>query len=119
MPAFEAAAYQTADLTHAMAADGQPVNHIRVDGGMVVNDWFCQALANMTGATIDRPKVTETTAHAALLAAWGQSCSRILKRPVRIGSWIVDLSPNCRIQNAKNRCRVGRKRSPEPRSSWV
>ena len=70
--ALEAAAYQTADLTHAMAADGQPVNHIRVDGGMVVNDWFCQALANMTGATIDRPKVTETTAlGAALLAAVG------------------------------------------------
>ena len=70
--ALEAAAYQTADLTHAMAADGQPVDQIRVDGGMVVNDWFCQALANITGATIDRPKVTETTAlGAALLAAVG------------------------------------------------
>lgn len=70
--ALEAAAYQTADLTHAMAQDGQAVARIRVDGGMVVNDWFCQALADLTGAQIDRPEVTETTAlGAALLAGVG------------------------------------------------
>ena len=70
--ALEAAAYQTQDLTAAMAADGQSVERIRVDGGMVVNDWFCQRLADITGAEIDRPEVTETTAlGAALLAALG------------------------------------------------
>ena len=70
--ALEAAAFQTADLTQAMAADGQRVQRIRVDGGMVVNDWFCQALADITGAEIDRPRVTETTAlGAALLAGLG------------------------------------------------
>lgn len=70
--ALEAAAFQTHDLTAAMAADGQAVKRIRVDGGMVVNDWFCQKLADITGAEIDRPVVTETTAlGAALLAAVG------------------------------------------------
>jgi len=36
----------------------------------VVNDWFCQNLADLTGRVIERPVVTETTAlGAAYLAA--------------------------------------------------
>jgi glycerol kinase len=45
---------------------------LRVDGGMVVNDLFCQWLANLTGRPIERPQVVETTAlGAAYLAGTG------------------------------------------------
>ncbi|MBL9011118.1 MAG: glycerol kinase GlpK [Alphaproteobacteria bacterium] len=74
---LESVSFQTRDLLEAMAADlaaaGEPAPHaLRVDGGMVVNDWFCQNLADLTGRTIDRPAVTETTAlGAAFLAGLG------------------------------------------------
>lgn len=72
---LESVSFQTRDLLEAMAADlaaaGEPAPHaLRVDGGMVVNDWFCQNLADLTGRVIERPVVTETTAlGAAYLAA--------------------------------------------------
>ena len=64
--------FQTADLIRAVEDDGVATGALRVDGGMVVNDWFCQFLADVTGVPIERPEVTETTAYgAALLAALG------------------------------------------------
>ena len=72
---LESVSFQTRDLLEAMAADlaatGEPAPHaLRVDGGMVANDWFCQNLADLTGRVIERPVVTETTAlGAAYLAA--------------------------------------------------
>jgi glycerol kinase len=53
-----------------MQADGQRPNALRVDGGMVANDWLMQFLADMLGSPVERPIVTETTAlGAAYLAA--------------------------------------------------
>ncbi|MEM6680983.1 MAG: glycerol kinase GlpK [Pseudomonadota bacterium] len=70
--ALEAQSYQTHDLMTAMAGDGQAVGRLRVDGGMVANDWLCQDLSDILCVAIDRPKVTETTAlGAAVLAAVG------------------------------------------------
>jgi glycerol kinase len=64
--------YQTADLLDALARDGAPVTTLRVDGGMVANDWLCQFIADITGAPVERPVITETTAlGAAMLAAVG------------------------------------------------
>ena len=45
-----------------MAQDGAKPTCLRVDGGMVVNDWLVQFLADTLGVDIQRPKVTETTA---------------------------------------------------------
>jgi glycerol kinase len=65
-------AYQSADLVAAMQADGAQLTSLRVDGGMVVNSWLCQFLADITDLPIERPQYTETTAlGAALLAAVG------------------------------------------------
>jgi len=65
-------AYQTEELVRAMAADGADLRKLRVDGGMVVNNWLCQFLADVTGLPIERPRYTETTAlGAALLASVG------------------------------------------------
>ena len=69
---LKSVAFQTADLLAATAADGLPAREVRVDGGMVANDWFCQFLADATGIAVARPANTETTAvGAALLAATG------------------------------------------------
>jgi glycerol kinase len=75
--ALDAVCYQTRDLLQAMARDmaasnlGKPAA-LKVDGGMVKNDWFCQRLADLTGLPVERPIVTETTAlGAAYLAGLG------------------------------------------------
>lgn len=65
-------AYQTAELVDAMALDGAETGRLRVDGGMVVNDWLCQFLADMIDRPVERPVNVETTAlGAAVLAALG------------------------------------------------
>lgn len=59
---LQSVCYQTRDLLQAMSQDGARPESIRVDGGMVVNDWLMQFLADTLGVTIERPQVTETTA---------------------------------------------------------
>ena len=51
------------------AFDAMPKTALKVDGGMVRNDWFCQRLADLTGLPVDRPVVTETTALGAAYLA--------------------------------------------------
>ncbi len=72
---LESTVYQTRDLMAAMKADmgaGAKLAEIRVDGGMVVNDWVMQFLADQLGLRVNRPAVTETTAWgAAALAGLG------------------------------------------------
>jgi glycerol kinase len=68
--ALESVAFQTLDLAAAMREDGGgQTQTIRVDGGMAANDWFCQFLANMLGATVERPVELESTARGAAFLA--------------------------------------------------
>ncbi len=68
--ALESIAYQTLDLTQAMQRDGaRRADAIRVDGGMAANDWFCQFLADMLDARVERPAELETTALGAAFLA--------------------------------------------------
>ncbi|MES2885399.1 MAG: glycerol kinase GlpK [Pseudomonadota bacterium] len=70
--ALESVAYQTRDLLEAMAADSLAPTELRVDGGMVGNDWLVQFLADALQVEVLRPQVTETTAlGAAFLAGLG------------------------------------------------
>jgi len=75
--ALDSVCYQTRDLLDAMRRDMKSaglarLKTLKVDGGMVANDWFCQRLADLTGLTVERPRVTETTAlGAAYLAGLG------------------------------------------------
>ncbi len=70
--ALEAMAHQAADLKAAFAADGADWAGLRIDGGMVANDWLAQDLADMLNVTVERPAFIETTAlGAAMLAAVG------------------------------------------------
>jgi len=66
---LESVCYQTRDLMEAMTRDGVGPTVLRVDGGMVVNDWVTQRLADVLGITVDRPQVTETTALGAAYLA--------------------------------------------------
>ena len=67
--AMESAAYQSADVVEAMAADsGVDLAELRVDGGMTSNDTLMQFQADLLGVDVVRPKVAETTA---LGAAYG------------------------------------------------
>ncbi|MBP7952003.1 MAG: glycerol kinase GlpK [Sphingorhabdus sp.] len=70
--ALEAMAHQANDLKSAYAADGCDWQILRVDGGMVANDWMAQDLADILDITVERPDFIETTAlGAAMLAAIG------------------------------------------------
>ena len=67
---LQSVCYQTADLMEAMVSDGaQKPRALRVDGGMVVNNWLVQFLADILGVEVDRPVVTETTALGAAYLA--------------------------------------------------
>ena len=70
--ALEAMAHQAHDLKTAFAADGADWSTLRIDGGMVANDWMAQDLADMLDLTVERPEFAETTAlGAAMLAGVG------------------------------------------------
>jgi glycerol kinase len=70
---LESVGYQTRDLMAAMDADleggGVRPQAVRVDGGLVGNDWLCQFLADTLALPVERPAVTETTALGAAYLA--------------------------------------------------
>ncbi len=67
---LQAVAYQTRDLMDAMTDDGIAPSTLRVDGGMVANDWFLQFLADVLDVPVERPTNVESTVlGAAFLAA--------------------------------------------------
>ncbi len=68
---IESVAYQSYDLFYSMKKDGLKPKTIKVDGGMVANNWFSQFLSDITNLKVLRPKVLETTAlGVALLAGY-------------------------------------------------
>jgi glycerol kinase len=68
--ALEAIAYQVADLLDAMRADSSgDAGELRVDGGASRNDLLLQFQADILGAPVVRPEVTETTALGAAYLA--------------------------------------------------
>jgi glycerol kinase len=70
--ALEAMAHQANDLKTAYAADGSDWAELRIDGGMVANDWMAQDLADILNIPVERPAFIETTAlGAAMLACVG------------------------------------------------
>jgi len=62
---LQAVALQTLDLMDAMADDGVTPAVIRVDGGMVTNDWFLQFLADILDTPVERPHRVESTVQGA------------------------------------------------------
>ena len=76
--ALESVSFQTRDLMDAMGADMKAAGltspqALRVDGGMVANNWFMQNLTDIIGRPVERPEVTETTALGAAYLAGMQT----------------------------------------------
>ncbi len=68
---LQSVAFQTRDLIAAMSQDGIKPSVIRVDGGMVANDWFLQFLADVLDIPVERPDNVESTVlGAAYLAGY-------------------------------------------------
>jgi glycerol kinase len=67
--ALESVCYQTFDLLEAKRRDGLEPTRLRVDGGMVRNDWLCGFLADLLDIVVERPEQTETTALGAAYLA--------------------------------------------------
>jgi glycerol kinase len=71
---LEAIAYQSADVIDAMQRDsGVSLAELRVDGGGSANDFTMQFQADLLGAPVIRPRITETTALGAAYLAGLQS----------------------------------------------
>ena len=66
---LQAIALQTRDLLDAMVDDGISPSVIRVDGGMVANNWFLQFLADVLAVPVERPTNVESTALGATYLA--------------------------------------------------
>ena len=62
--ALECVGFQTRDLLEAMRADGADLARatLRVDGGLAASDWTMQFLADIIDASVDRPRIVESTA---------------------------------------------------------
>ena len=91
---LQSVAYQTRTLLDAMAADGAPVTTLRVDGGMVVNEAFCQFLCDVLDVPVQRPADVETTVRGAgVLAAIGAGLFADLQEAAALWQLGQDFAP--------------------------
>jgi glycerol kinase len=68
--ALEAIAYQTVDAVRAQeAAAGERLESLKADGGAVRNEWLMQFQADVLGAPVIVPEISETTALGAAYLA--------------------------------------------------
>jgi glycerol kinase len=92
--ALEAMAHQTHDLKTAFAADGADWAELRIDGGMVANDWMAQDLADMLAIDVERPAFIETTAlGAAMLAGIGAGIYASLEDAAAMRGGVTRFTP--------------------------
>ena len=104
--ALESVGFQTRDLLEAMQGDmGLSDAALRVDGGMTASDWTMQFLADITGATVDRPTVLETTA---LGVAWlaGMRAGLYPDQAGFAATWALDRTFTPEMDDATRAARV-------------
>ena len=102
--ALEAMAHQTHDLKTAFAADGADWAELRIDGGMVANDWMAQDLADMLAINVERPAFIETTALGeAMLAGVGTGHYNSLTDAAQMRRDIKCFTPNLAADARKTR----------------
>ena len=79
------------DLLDAMRSDGASIAGVRVDGGMVNNNWLTQTLADILDVEVSRPEQTETTALGAAYLA-GLQCGVYSSLDDLTQNWQLDRS---------------------------
>jgi glycerol kinase len=67
---LESVVYQTMDILHALNQDTKlPITHLIIDGGMAMNEWLTQFLANICQIEINIPDTFENTAKGVAMLA--------------------------------------------------
>jgi glycerol kinase len=108
--ALEAQSYQTHDLMTAFAADGAHWQCLKVDGGMVANDWLAQDLADMLDLEVERPAFVETTAlGAAMLAGLGCGMFASLEEAAAMRGAVTRFDPRMNQEDRDRRLAGWRK----------
>jgi len=95
--ALESVAYQTFDLIEAMRGDGIECEGLKVDGGMVANDWLMQFMADILDRQVARPVVAETTAlGVAMLAMLQMGAAHSLEDMAQMWQLDAEFTPQMR-----------------------
>ena len=118
--ALESIAYQTADVLRAMEADcGAPLKELKVDGGASANNLLMQFQADISGVTVRRPMIRETTAlGAAYLAGLATGVWRDLD-DIR-GQWTLDKLYEPQMDRAEaDRLTAGWHRAVQRAARWA
>jgi glycerol kinase len=107
--ALEGIAYQTVDAVRAQErAAGHELSELRVDGGAVANRWLMQFQADVLGAPVIVPEITETTAlGAAYLAGIGS------------GFWTADEVAGMWSEAARYQPRMGERERERLLGRWA
>ena len=85
-----------------MKSDGLKPKIIKIDGGMVKNDWFAQFLSDLLNLRVCRANVEETTAlGAAFMAGLKINTYKSLKDITK--NWKVDKIFNSKLKNKKRK----------------
>jgi glycerol kinase len=117
---LEAVAYQTRDVLDLMQREsGIAVKQLRVDGGMVRNDFLMQFQADILGVAVQRPKVTETTALGAAYLA-GLAIGFWRDQDEIAANWAVDRTYEPRMpDDERERLYAGWQRAVVRARRWV
>lgn len=108
---LEAQAYQTRDLMTAMRADtGLDIPSIRVDGGLVNNDFVCGLIADQIGCAVERPVNTEAT-------SWGAAAMAGLQAGIFAG--ITDIQNIYRLDHAFKPDDTAEKEADQKYDLWL
>jgi glycerol kinase len=98
---LEAVAYQTRDVLDLMRGEsGIAITQLRVDGGMVRNDFLMQFQADILGVPVQRPQVTETTALGAAYLA-GLAVGFWRDQDEIAANWAIDRTYEPRMRDAE------------------
>ena len=105
---LESVAFQSYDLFRSMKKDGLKPNIIKVDGGMIKNNWLSQFLADIINITVIRSKINDTTAlGAAFMAGLG----------VGVYKSLTEISKNWRFDR-RFRPKIDKKNREELLNGW-
>ncbi|HEV3443641.1 MAG TPA: FGGY-family carbohydrate kinase, partial [Gemmataceae bacterium] len=109
--ALEGVALQVADLVETAGKDaGQPLQNLRVDGGMARNSWFLQFQADIIGLPVLQAAQSESTAlGAAFLAGLKAGVWRDLDSLRRLAQQGQEFSPKMTTPDRERRLREWRR----------
>lgn len=91
---LDAVCFQVRDVLEAMTKDyGAPLHKLQVDGGMTANSLLMQLQADLTGISLLKPKMAESTSLGAAMAAGSAVGYWDLSEPMEMPSDIWE--PKC------------------------